>query len=262
MCFEDVIRVADLKSRAGRYQRVRAEAQAPETDIVRVTEYMKPGIDEIAAILPQRLGAWLMRRAVPGSWIRRAQVGIHVRSSSVWGHLLLRALARLRPLRRSSLRFNEEREAMSAWLQAMQQALAASPRFALQLASLPQVLKGYGDTQLRGRHNYARLWAAHVAAAFIDGADLDAAAGQLEAAFKATLSDPEGRLNAAAAVPQAGSAAPQTIRWIEMPRKGDRAPGTKGEGGIRELSRAGTVADLPSSAMPDEALVQSRRDGA
>jgi indolepyruvate ferredoxin oxidoreductase, beta subunit len=232
MCYEDVIRVADLKSRKGRRERVRAEARAQPMDVVRVVEYLKPGVDEVAAILPRRVGSWLMRNSAEHGWLKRAQVGVHVRSSALWGHLLLRAMARLRPFRRSSLRFHEEQEAIAAWIQALAQALPISPGFARQLAELPQVLKGYGDTQLRGRHNYARLWAAHVAPAFIEGADLDAEAVRLKDALAQTLADPEGRLNAAASAAGEGSGdnaggsapdtspIPQTIRWIERPRGG------------------------------------------
>jgi indolepyruvate ferredoxin oxidoreductase, beta subunit len=232
MCYEDVIRVADLKTRKGRRERVRAEARAQATDVVRVVEYLKPGVEEIAAILPRRAGSWLMRSSAGHGWLKRAQVGVHVRSSALWGHLLLRAMARLRPFRRSSLRFHEEQEAIAAWTRAMEQALPISPSFARQLAELPQVLKGYGDTQLRGRHNYARLWAAHVAPAFGEGGDPDAEARRLKEALAQTLADPEGRLNAAAAtagdasVDIAGGSAPdaspipQTIRWIERPRGG------------------------------------------
>ena len=222
MCFEDVIRVADLKSRPGRHRRVREEAQAGRDDIVRVTEYLKPGIEEIAAVMPQHVGTWLMRKATPDSWLRRAQVGLHVRSTSLWGHLLLRMLARLRPWRRASLRFHEEQQAMAAWLGAMEQALGPAPAFALQLAGLPQVLKGYGDTQLRGRQNYARLWAAHVVPAFGGALDPEAAARQLQQALAAALSNPEGRLDPGAARPDPGAA--QTIRWIERPRSAERSP--------------------------------------
>ena len=111
---------------------------------------------------------------------------------------------------------------MAAWLEALRQSLAVSPRFARQLAGLPQVLKGYGDTQLRGRHNYARLWAAHVAPGFSDG-DLEAQADRLARGLAATLTDPEGRLNAASSGAPAATAEspiPQTIRWIERPREG------------------------------------------
>jgi indolepyruvate ferredoxin oxidoreductase beta subunit len=219
MCYEDVIRVADLKSRAARLVRVREEARASDADVVRVVDYMKPGVEEIAAILPRRAGEWLGRKADAGSWITRVQPSLQVRSSSLWGHLLLRTLARLRPIRRASLRFAQEEDAIEAWLAAMRQALPRSPEYARQLAALPQVLKGYGDTHRRGRHNYARLWAAHVAPVFGPGADTDpaAAARQLEQGLAATLADPEGRLNQAAATVPRAEPVTRPIQWMQRP---------------------------------------------
>ena len=197
MCFEDVIRVADLKTRRSRYERVRAEAQAATGDIVRVTEHFKPGIDEVAAVLPRAWGERLLALAARRGWLGKAHVGLHIRSTSLWGYLMLRFLARLRPLRPRSLRYAQEHEAMSAWLGAMQQVLPLSPALALAMAGLPQVLKGYGDTQVRGRQNYARLWTTLVAPALAGQLDVAAAAAQLQAALNATLADPEGKLNTA-----------------------------------------------------------------
>ncbi|HRH30256.1 MAG TPA: hypothetical protein PKV17_15860, partial [Aquabacterium sp.] len=123
--------------------------------------------------------------------------GLHIRSTSLWGYLMLRFLARLRPLRPRSLRYAQEHEALAAWLGAMQQVLPLSPALALAMAGLPQVLKGYGDTQLRGRQNYARLWSTLVAPALAGQLDVASAAERLQAALKATLADPEGKLNSA-----------------------------------------------------------------
>jgi len=120
-----------------------------------------------------------------------------LRSTSLWGYLMLRFLARLRPLRPRSLRYAQEHEALAAWLGAMQQVLPLSPALALAMAGLPQVLKGYGDTQLRGRQNYARLWSTLVAPALAGQLDVASAAERLQAALKATLADPEGKLNSA-----------------------------------------------------------------
>ncbi len=213
MCFEDVIRVADLKTRRSRYQRVRAEAQAKGADIVRVTEHFKPGIDEVAAVLPRALGARLMALAQRRGWLGKAHVGLHIRSTSLWGYLMLRFLARLRPLRPRSLRFAQEHEALAVWLAALQQVLPVAPAFALALAGLPQVLKGYGETQARGRLNYARLWATQVAPALSGALDIASAAAQLQAALKATLADPEGRLNAA----HPASPVAQPVFWAQKP---------------------------------------------
>ncbi len=210
MCFEDVIRVADLKTRRSRYARVASEAQARPGDIVRVTEHFKPGIDEVAAVLPRALGERLVALATKRGWMGKAHVGLHIRSTSLWGFLMLRGLAWLRPLRPRSLRYAQEHETLGVWLAAMRQVLPGSAAFALALAGMPQVLKGYGDTQVRGRENYARLWAAHVAPVLGGAADAEQAAARLREALKTTLADPEGKLNQAhrATAPKA-----QPIFW-------------------------------------------------
>ena len=215
MCFEDVIRVADLKTRRSRYARVASEAQARPGDIVRVTEHFKPGIDEVAAVLPRALGEWLVALATRRGWMGKAHVGLHIRSTSLWGFLMLRGLAWLRPLRPRSLRYAQEHETLAVWLGAMRQVLPQAPALAQVLSGLPQVLKGYGDTQARGRLNYARLWADHVVPALTGARDADTAAEGLRAALKATLADPEGKLNTAHR-PPAGA---QPIFWAARPTK-------------------------------------------
>ena len=216
MCFEDVIRVADLKTRRSRYARVASEAQVRPGDIVRVTEHFKPGIDEVAAVLPRALGQWLVALATRRGWMGKAHVGLHIRSTSLWGFLMLRGLAWLRPLRPRSLRYAQEHETLAAWLDAMRQVLPRSPALALVLAGLPQVLKGYGDTQVRGRLNYARLWSVHVAPALEGGLDAQQAATGLRDALRATLADPEGKLNQAHR-PVASSAQP--VFWAPRPAR-------------------------------------------
>src|SRR5690606_18244917 len=46
MAFEDIIRVADLKPRASRFERVRREVGAKEGEPVVVIDYLKPGLEE------------------------------------------------------------------------------------------------------------------------------------------------------------------------------------------------------------------------
>ena len=145
-------------------------------------------------MLPHTLGQRLL------SWASKNQrsqwhVGLHIRSTSLWGYLMLRSLARMRGFRRSSLRFKQESQAMTAWWTAMQALTPKSPDMGRALAELPQVLKGYGDTQKRGRANYERLWNTCVAPALSAQLDLHVAATQLDQAIKATLEDPDGHLN-------------------------------------------------------------------
>ena len=66
MTYEDAIRVADLKTRRGRFDRIRRENAAPEGSVLVVTDYLKPDLDEIWGVLPYRLVApfarWAQRR--------------------------------------------------------------------------------------------------------------------------------------------------------------------------------------------------------
>lgn len=206
MCYEDVIRVADLKTRPDRFNRVRAEVQAKEIEIVHVTEHFKPGIDEIASIFPTFIGQRLMSWALRNNK-EKFHVGLHIRSTSLWGFLMLRGLARLRFLRRSSMRFNQEQSARNAWWKAMQILTPRSTEYARALAGLPQVLKGYGETQVRGRQSYVRIWNAYVQPVLDGHQDIDSSTSLLINAIEKALADPEGQLNQ--------SPREQTIKWFE-----------------------------------------------
>src|SRR5262249_2467911 len=88
MAFDDVIRVADLKTRASRFARVRAEVQAGEGDVVRIVDFMKPGVPEFAGLLPPRWAARLSKwdRARPAP----LQLAVKLRTDSITGFVALR----------------------------------------------------------------------------------------------------------------------------------------------------------------------------
>ena len=189
MSYEDVIRVADLKSRRSRFERIRAEVQAKPDEPVHIIEYLKPGLEEAAALLPtalsKRLRAWTDRRGLT----HKLNVGLHVNSSSVSGFLMLRALAWLRPLRRMSARYAEEQALIGRWLAA----IAAAPELelALEIALCGRLIKGYGDTNRRAKANFLRILDT-----LIDGsavADPKLRAQAVRAARAGALADPEGR---------------------------------------------------------------------
>ena len=234
MSYEDAIRVADLKTRPERFDRIRAEARAKDDEIVRVVDYLKPGAEEIAAILPRALGRRLRARAGRTAAAGRPAGGhgMLLSTSHVSGYLALRLIARLKPLRRRSLRFHEEREAIGAWLDALGRALACSPDLSKQIARLPGLLKGYGDTWARGQHSYRRLFETLVSPALAGLApsasaapiDIASRARALGDAIDAALADPEGRKREQV-LAQAGieplPPAPKPIVWMRKPRTGD-----------------------------------------
>ena len=165
MCYDDVIRVAAAKCRASRFARIRDEVRASDADVVRVYDYFKPGALEIAAVLPSRLGQWLERTALARTSAKRAGKGITLQSSSASGAIALRMVAGLRRLRPWSLRFGREQQAIEEWLGAIEEALVARGRddtaLAVELARLPRLLKGYGETHSNGQEAYRQALHAH-----------------------------------------------------------------------------------------------------
>jgi indolepyruvate ferredoxin oxidoreductase beta subunit len=83
MAFDDIVRVADLKSRASRWTRVQGEVKATEGDLLRVYDHFKPGVPEFAALLPPRwavrLQRWDRARVARGllPWALPLKIGTH-----------------------------------------------------------------------------------------------------------------------------------------------------------------------------------------
>jgi indolepyruvate ferredoxin oxidoreductase beta subunit len=189
MSYEDVIRVADLKTRAERTERVRAEVGAKQDEPVRVTEFLKPGIDEISSLLPPAMARLLIGWAHRRGLTARLQWSRRVRTDTVFGFAQLWLLARLRWWRRRSYRFAEENALIERWLDATARLAGQDYGFALEWAQCANLLKGYGETQARGHANFNRIFDALIAPA-LDGGPADATA--LARTRAAALADPEG----------------------------------------------------------------------
>ncbi|MGH8629230.1 MAG: indolepyruvate oxidoreductase subunit beta family protein, partial [Burkholderiales bacterium] len=142
MSYEDLIRVADLKTRRSRFDRVRAEVQAKAGEPVRIVEFLKPGIEELCAVLPRWLAQPVLSWA--GKHGKSFNFGMHVRTTSVFGFLLMRSMAWLKPLRRHTSRFHEERRLIERWLSAIRVAAENDVDLALEIAQCAKLLKGYG----------------------------------------------------------------------------------------------------------------------
>ena len=187
MAYEDVIRVAQLKSRRERLARVRAEMGA-EGRPLHVIEYLKPGIEELCALLPGALARPLLRWAARRGLTDRLNFALKVRSTSLSGYLMLRLLAGLRPLRPMGHRFAEEQAWIDAWLEDIRAAPDAA--LAYQIAASARLIKGYGETFRRGMASFATIRESIVAPAL--AAAVPGAAEHLRRAREAALADPEG----------------------------------------------------------------------
>ena len=191
MAYEDIIRVADLKTRASRFERVRKEVGAKEGEPVIVIDYLKPGIEEFASVLPHALGRALVSWAEKRGKLDAYNVGMHIRTSGIFGYLVVRSLAWLRPLRPMSYRYKEEQVLIERWLALVADAARRDAALAAEIAECAPLIKGYGDTHRRGKANFLAIIDALVENPATADAHEQAAA--IRKAREAALADPEGR---------------------------------------------------------------------
>jgi indolepyruvate ferredoxin oxidoreductase, beta subunit len=191
MAYEDIIRVADLKTRRTRFERVRKEVGAKPGEPVVVIDYLKPGVEELASVLPHFLGKRLVGWAERRGKLDAYNVGMHIRTSSLFGYSLVRSLAWLRPLRPASYRYKEEQRLIERWLGLVREAAARDVALAFEIAECARLIKGYGETHRRGRTNFLAILDALVENP--PTADAREQAPAIRKAREAALADPEGQ---------------------------------------------------------------------
>lgn len=161
MAYDDVIRVADLKTRTARFERVRAESRATDEQVLTITEYMHPRGEEVCGMLPARLGAAVEARPKLLAWLdRRVNKGRRVRTDTIRWFVMLYALGGMRRYRRSLLRHRHETAHLEAWLDQVRATLPRNYPLAVEILKCRRLIKGYSDTHARGVSKYDRVLSA------------------------------------------------------------------------------------------------------
>ncbi len=161
MAYDDVVRVADLKVRANRFDRVRADVRAAEGQIVRVWEFMHPRIEEFCDMLsPAPARALLKSKSARKAFGAVFGKGRRVATTNLSGFFLLNTLSGLKFLRRGSHRYAREQAHIEAWLDLIASVAEKDYALASGIAGLQRLVKGYGETHERGLANYNRIIAA------------------------------------------------------------------------------------------------------
>jgi indolepyruvate ferredoxin oxidoreductase, beta subunit len=171
MAYDDVIRVADEKTRAARFARIRAEMGA--ADVMHLTDYTHPRGEEIVSLLPARLGLWVHARPRLLRWIdRRVNKGRRLRTDRLWPFVQLWLMAGLRHWRRASLRHAQEMAHLERWLDTALHHARTNPALAVEVLKARRLVKGYADTHARGLSKFDRVMqATPLVAARPDSAD-------------------------------------------------------------------------------------------
>lgn len=189
MCYDDVIRVADLKTRAGRFARIRSEMGVKDKHVLQLTEFMHPRAEEIAGMLPAKLGA---KVAASPSWMARLDrwfnKGRRLRTDSLRAYVMLYVLGGMKSRRRGTLRHAQELAHLDRWLATANGYLAQNYDLAVEVLKCRRLVKGYSDTHARGLSKFDRV---------LDGITLiatrDDAPDWVRRLREAALKDEEGK---------------------------------------------------------------------
>ena len=217
MAFDDIVRVAELKCRASRMARVRSEVKADDGELVHLYEHFKPGVPEVAGLLPQRLADTLIR------WDRQRSakgkpplaLPLKIATHSVLGFGALRLLSACKGLRRRGSRFRAEQALIERWLAGVGLGAREHPQLGLELAECGRLIKGYGSTNEHGKDNLLHVLNHLATEAPFDTPALRAAA--VRAARLAALADDAGKALDKALVAHGAPGRPvkeQPIRWV------------------------------------------------
>jgi indolepyruvate ferredoxin oxidoreductase beta subunit len=188
MCYDDVIRVADLKTRGPRFDRIAREMRVKDGNLMHLTEFMHPRAEEIAGMLPAKMG-----QRVEGSptWMARLErwfsKGRRLRTDGLAAYGMLYLLGGLKWYRPRTLRHVQEVAHLEAWLGT---ALGYLPKYelAVEILKCRRLVKGYSDTHARGLSKFDKVLAgAALVAGREDGADW------VRRLREAALKDEEGK---------------------------------------------------------------------
>ena len=189
MAYDDIIRVADLKTRAPRLSHIRQEMRAGEDNLLQLTEYFHPRAEEIAGLMPARLGA---KVEASDKWMARLNrwfdKGRRLRTDRLPAFLMLHFLGGLKGYRLRTRRHAIEDAHLEDWLRRCLAEVDSDYNLAVELVKCRRFIKGYSDTHARGLGKFDKVMGA---------ADLlrgrDDAAEWIARLREAALQDAEGK---------------------------------------------------------------------
>jgi indolepyruvate ferredoxin oxidoreductase beta subunit len=161
MCYDDMIRVADLKTRSTRDRRVRKEVGVKEGSVLQVTEYFHPRIEEFCGTLPSGLGSYIESRPNLAAFLdRRINRGRRIRTDSFTGFAMLWCIGGLRRWRRRLLRHKVEVGHLERWYSLALGYARGDYALATEILNCRRLIKGYSDTHARAQSKFDRVLSA------------------------------------------------------------------------------------------------------
>jgi indolepyruvate ferredoxin oxidoreductase beta subunit len=161
MCYDDIIRVADAKTRRTRFTRVHDEVKATDTQVVTITEFMHPRLREVLGTMPTGLARWVESKPALCRILNPLfDRGRHVRTDGFAWFSMLYGLGGLRAMRRKLLRHEVETAHLAQWLAEAERLAPRNYDLAVEVIKCRRLIKGYSDTHERGQSKFDRVLSA------------------------------------------------------------------------------------------------------
>ena len=161
MSYDDVIRVADLKTRGKRFQRIAKEVGVKYDQLLQITDFTHPRLQDICGTLPAGIG----RQLEKSTWFARLveryfSKGKRLQTTTLSGFLQLYLVAGMRRYRRTTLRHRLESEHIRDWLDQAVAAIESDYDLAVEVLICRRLVKGYSDTHKRGNSSFSAVMTA------------------------------------------------------------------------------------------------------
>lgn len=161
MAYDDLIRVADLKTRAGRVKSIAGEMGAGSRHVMNVTEFLHPRAEEIVSLFPARFGARFAANPDRMARLDRfVNKGRRLRTDRLGAFFALYLIAGLRFWRPRTLRHANETAHLDDWLSRALGHVATNYDLAVEVIRCRRLIKGYSDTHARGLSKFDKVIAA------------------------------------------------------------------------------------------------------
>ncbi|NOZ42551.1 MAG: indolepyruvate oxidoreductase subunit beta family protein [Alphaproteobacteria bacterium] len=186
MAFDDTIRVADIKTRSDRTRKYRAEVGAKDGQIVHMVEFMHPRLQEILSTMPVGMAKRVARSRLL-TWVFNKFTGPRLSDTTkIIPFLMLYFVASLKTMRRRTLRYAQEHEEITRWLDRIRAVGTQNYDLAVEIVRCQRLIKGYGDTHARGLGNF------HAIMAFVETGGDRVTADKIRRLRLAALVDEDG----------------------------------------------------------------------
>jgi len=160
MSYEDTARVAQIKTRGARQNKIRNEVKADDEQILHVTEFFAPRLEELCQPLPASMARAILASSLCHKLAAPFTKGKRFRTDTIISFTTLRLMAFTRKWRRKSFSYQEEHQLINSWLEQIKAYAKIDIEAATEISKSARIVKGYGKTRERGSQQIAQILAA------------------------------------------------------------------------------------------------------